>query len=180
MRKLLLLVPVLCVTVSLVAAQGGQKAADQKAAAPAAGMKIMTSWKCQAPNPPPTMVPVPDMANHMYGVDQFTCTATKGEIEGVKQKDGGGTEFTEARGTSVSGHGVFVETLANGDKVTYNYTFKGTMTADNKMQSGSNSWTIAGGTGKFKGMTGKGTCAGKGNPDGSANYECTGTYSMTK
>ena len=35
-------------------------------------------------------------------------------------------EFFEGMGTNAKGHGIFVETLANGDKVYLNYTFTGT------------------------------------------------------
>lgn len=118
-------------------------------------------------------------ANHAYGIDQVTCTATKGEIAGIKEKDGVATEFAEATGNASKGHGIFVETLANGDKVTVVYQFTGTMN-NNQFVSGSNTWTATGGAGKVKGMTGKGTCKAKGNPDGTADFDCTGTYSIPK
>ena len=43
---------------------------------------------------------------------------------------------------------IFVETLANGDKVTVTYQFMGTMNND-QLVSGTNTWTAAGGTGKL-------------------------------
>jgi hypothetical protein len=70
-----------------------------------------------------------------------------------------------------------METLENGDTITYNYTLAGTM-ANKMMQTGTNAWTMGSATGKMKGITGSGTCAAKGNPDGSANFECKGTYTM--
>ena len=48
------------------------------------------------------------------------------------------------------------------------------------LESGSNKWTVTGGTGQFKGMKGSGTCKGKGNPDGSADFTCTGAYTLAK
>ena len=48
------------------------------------------------------------------------------------------------------------------------------------MQSGSNKWQATGGTGKFKGINGSGTCTGTGNADGSTTWTCTGTYSLPK
>ena len=44
-----------------------------------------------------------------------------------------GTEFAEVTGNKSSGHGVFVETFANGDKATFTYQFTGAV-ADGKMQ----------------------------------------------
>jgi hypothetical protein len=97
----------------------------------------------------------------------------------VKEKEGTATEFAEAKGDASTGHGIFVETLANGDKAFVSYTFTGT-SKNNQMVSGTNKWTITGGTGVLKGAKGSGTCTAKGNPDGTANFECAGTYTLAK
>ena len=167
MRRLTTLAAALCLVAPVVAAPG-QTAAAQNT--------INVTWKCAPPNPMNSL-PVADKPNHAYAIDQATCTTTKGEIGGVKEKDGSATEFMEVTGNTSKGHGIFVETLTNGDKIFYSYTLTGT-TNNNVFQSGGNSWTITGGTGKFKGITGKGTCKGKGNPDGSADFDCTGTYAI--
>ena len=166
MRKLIVTVAICVGAAGLVWAQG------------AAATKLDTQWKCSAPNPV-NMIPVGDAPDHAYVIDQVKCVASKGEIAGVKEKDGMGTEFAEATGNNSKGHGIFVETLANGDKITYTYTFTG-VSKDNKMVSGTNSFKQSNGTGKFKGMTGSGTCKAKGNPDGSSTFDCTGTYVMGK
>jgi hypothetical protein len=175
MRRLLSISASLAVLASIaVYAQTGAKTAQ----APASASKLTASWKCPPPNPM-NSIPVGDDPGHAYVVDQGKCTATKGEIEGVKEAEGTATEFMEVKGSTGKGHGVFIESLANGDKITYSYDFTATM-ANNMPQGGSNKWTITGGTGKFKGIKGSGTCTGKGNPDGSANYDCAGTYTMAK
>ena len=138
----------------------------------ASAQAVNVTWKCTAQGTP-TALPVGDSPGHAYMLDQQHCTAVSGSIGGVKQKEGTATEFAEATGDNAKGHGVYVETLANGDKIHYTYTFTG-VSKDNKPVSGANSWTVVGGTGKFKGATGSGTCKGTGNPDGSANYTCTG------
>src|SRR6476646_5880263 len=107
---------------SLVLAAACLAVATTVAQTPASG-KIATSWKCAAPTA--NALPVGDAPNHMYVVEQIKCTATKGEIAGVKEKEGTATEFAEATGDTSTGHGVFVETLANGDKATVSYTFTG-------------------------------------------------------
>jgi len=122
-------------------------------------------------------IDVGDQPGHAYVVSQTKCAAAKGEIGGVQEKEGIGTEFHDVMGSNLSWHGIFVTTLAGGDKIHYSY--KGTGTAKGgQFVSGSNTWTIFGGTGKFKGAKGEGSCKGKGNPDGTATWDCTGTYNV--
>lgn len=140
--------------------------------------KIANEWKC----PKSAMrhsIEVGDQPNHAYSISQSKCTGTKGEIAGVKEKEGTGTDFGEVKGNTSSGHGVYVETMANGDKINYTYTGSSTM-KNGQMQSGSNQWQATNGTGKFKGIKARGTCKGTGNPDGSATWTCGGTYSLPK
>ena len=176
MQKLAVLAIAVIISATFVAAQTKPAPPAPKPAAAAAGNAMSVTWKCAAPNPV-NVIPVSDMPGHAYGVEQVSCTATSGDIAGVKHKDGIGVEFLEAKGDNTTGHGIFVETLANGDKITYSYQFKGTG-KDNKLVSGSDTWQATSGTGKFKGITAKGTCTAKGNPDGSADFSCKGTYEM--
>ena len=174
MRKLLSLLPVFVLVMSVAYAQG---------AAPAAGQTMVKGdvnavWKCSAPEGQ-TQLPVPGQANRAYSIFKGKCTAASGTINGVKEKDGMFVEFSDATATTAKGHGVFVETLVNGDTLTINYTTTGTM-KDNMMLSGGNTWTIASGTGALKGIKGTGGCKGKGNPDGSGEFTCTGTYTIAK
>ena len=176
MRRFLLIAASLIVLASIALyAQTAPKSAQTAAAA---GGKIASSWKCAPPNPS-NAIPVGDEPGHAYMIDQSKCTATKGEIEGLKEVEGTSTEFGEVTGNTVKGHGIFTESLANGDKITVTYDFTGTM-VNNMPSSGTDKWTVKNGTGKFKGMKGGGTCTGKWNPDGSANFECAGTYTLAK
>jgi hypothetical protein len=84
-------------------------------------------------------IPVTDEDNHVYSINLFKCTASKGEIAGGKKKEGTGTEFDDVNGSALKGHGVFVESLDNGDKLHINYQATGTM-KDGAMESGSNKW----------------------------------------
>ena len=107
------------------------------------------------------------------------CTAVKGELAGVKQQEGVGTEFHEITGSSDRFQGVYVETLANGDKITY--TYKGTATVSAAGSgTGGNTWSATSGTGKFKGIKASGTCKAVGNPDKTTSFDCSGTYSLPK
>jgi len=80
-------------------------------------------------------------------------------------------------GTLTSGRGVEWGTMANGDK--YFVRYEGTATAkEGAPPTISGTWSFTGGTGKLKGLTGKGTYKGKGNPDGSATLEVQGDHKL--
>lgn len=140
--------------------------------------KLASAWTCAAPNPMHAL-PVGDAPDHVYVVEQAKCTATKGEVGGIAEKEGTATELVDVRGDKATGHGVFMETLANGDTLHVTYTFEG-ISKNKILQSGTNTWTLTNGTGKFKGAKGAGKCGAKGNADGSVNFECHGTYTLAK
>ena len=152
--------------------------AQSQAAAAARSGKTASGWKCTAPSPAHAL-PVGDSPNHMYVVQQTKCTATKGEIGGVKEQEGTATEFADVVGDKITGHGVFVETLANGDKIHVTYDFQGA-SKDKVFQSGANRWTFVSGTGMMKGAKGSGTCKATGTPGGGIEFECAGTYTLAK
>jgi hypothetical protein len=162
MRKPLLLLGLVCLCATVALAQG----------------TVANGWACGKPAMGNSLE-VGDQPNHAYSIDQIKCTSTKGEIEGVKEKEGTGTEFAEITGDHSRGHGVFVETMANGDNIHFTYQTSGAI-KNGQTQSGPNQWQAAGGTGKFKGISGSGTCTGTGNADGSATWTCAGTYSLPK
>ena len=142
--------------------------------------KATSQWNCGKPSDAHS-IDVDDHANHTYAVTKTTCTATKGEVGGVKEKEGLGTQFNETMGNSTTWHGVFVVTAENGDKIYYHYSNSGKgMLKDGQFQSGGNKWSMMGGTGKFAALKGEGTCAGKGNADGTVTWNCTGTYTLAK
>jgi hypothetical protein len=164
MRNLLVVVCALCLSSSFSLAWGQGKTDSQ--------------WNCGKATEVHSL-DVSDEAGHAYVILKNTCTAAKGEIEGLKEKEGALTEFDDVNGNRFHGHGVFVETLDNGDKLYVNYEIRGTM--DNgQLTSASNMWNIANGTSKFKGAKGKGSCKGKANADGSATFDCMGEYTLAK
>jgi hypothetical protein len=162
MHKLLVAVCSMCLSASVVMAQG----------------KVDSQWNCGKPTAG-NSIDVGDQPGHAYAISQFNCTATKGEVEGVKEKDGVGTEFDDVKGNASRFHGVFVETLANGDKLYISYTGRAKL-EKGQVLSASNAWSTTNGTGKVKGAKGKGTCNGKGNPDGSSTFDCAGDYTLAK
>jgi hypothetical protein len=143
-----------------------------------AQVKSTVQWKCDKPAKHHS-IDVGDKPGHAYAIDQINCTATKGELDGVKQKSGVGTEFAEVNGDKVTGHGEFIETMANGEKNSYTYQFKGT-TKDGAFQAGTDTWKLRQGAGKLKGAKASGTCKGTGNPDQTVTWDCTGDYTLSK
>jgi hypothetical protein len=162
MRKLVLVPVLVCLCAGVALAQG----------------KMSNGWACGKPASAQN-IEIGDQPNHAYSIGQIKCTSTKGEIAGVREKEGSGTEFAEVTGNSSSGHGIFVETMANGDKI--HFTYQTTAAIKNgQMQSGTNKWQATSGTGKFKGIKASGTCTGTGNADGSTAWACNGTYTLPK
>ena len=150
----------LCVTLS--AAQG----------------KISSQWKCNQPSDQHSIA-VPDGENHNYALAQGKCTSEKGSMGEVKEQEGTYSEFDDTNTSTNQNHGVFVVTLANGDKVFYRYHGSQSL-KDGKMESATNKWTLEGGTGKYKAVKGEGGCKGKGNADGTSTWDCDGSYSGAK
>jgi hypothetical protein len=137
--------------------------------------KTTMSGKCAKPDVEQS-VPAGDQAGHAFMIAQGKCTAD-GKIGGAMGKEGVFSEHAEATGTHAKNWGVYVETFDNGDKVFYNY--QGTQTMkDNMLQTGTNKYQIAGGTGKMKGIKGSGGCKLTGASDGSVDYTCTSEYTL--
>jgi hypothetical protein len=161
MRKLFLVVWSLCMSASAMA-QG----------------KVDSQWNCGKATVGHSME-VGDQPGHAYAIGQYSCTAAKGELEGLKEKEGVLTQFDDVKETASQYRGVFVDTLANGEKVYVSY--EGATTIEKgEMQSFSDAWFITDGTGRFKGAKGKGTCKGKFNLDGSFTFACAGNYTLAK
>ncbi len=69
--------------------------------------------------------------------------------------------------------------MANGDKAYYRY--QGTaVLKDGMPQTEEGRWSLIRGTGKLKGVKGKGTYKGKAGADGTMTYEVEGEYELPK
>jgi hypothetical protein len=135
--------------------------------------KIESQWNCPKPSEQHS-IDVGDKPNHAYVVNKTTCTPAKSSLN---EKEGVGTQFMEIAGNWVSWHGIFVTTTDSGDKIFFHYANSGkAVMKDGQFVSGNDKWTVAGGTGKYASAKGEGTCAGKGDGNGGATWDCTGTY----
>jgi hypothetical protein len=119
-----------------------------------------------------------DAKGHAMGLSKSMCTWTKGfEIGGSTAKDGYSVAATEVNGNKATARGVHISTMASGDKA--HVRFQGTTTMkDGKPAEDKGTWSFTGGTGKLKGLKGKGTYDGKPEADGSMTYQIEGEYSL--
>jgi len=148
------------------------------AAAASAQTKVSGTAQCGKPDPQ-QVVPVGDRPDHMLGIAQFKCTYTKPmEIGGDKSKDGASTETSDISGNTARARGFHVATMESGDKVFFWYQGT-TTTKDGAPVEVKGNWGMNGGSGKMKGVKGKGTftCAPSG--DG-LSCEVEGEYQLAK
>lgn len=136
--------------------------------------KATTSGKCGKPDVEQS-IPAGDHEGHLFTLAQGKCE-TKGEVGGVKSKEGMFSEHRDISGSHVKAWGVYVETFDSGDKIFYTYQASGTMKAG--AFSGGNHYQANGGTGKMKGIKGSGTCKNTGTAEGGTDYACTGEYTL--
>jgi hypothetical protein len=97
----------------------------------------------------------------------------------TQAKENIGAGFDEITGNKSHNQGCVVNTWANGDK-SYVRTQSSATLKDGTIESADGTWSSTGGTGKLKGIKGKGTYEGKGAPDGSVTYDVQGEYELPK
>jgi hypothetical protein len=122
---------------------------------------------------------VGDRPNHSFLIDKGKCTWAKPiEIAGSQSKEYIGAESVEINGTKYHDNVYATITHANGDK---SYVHgQGTGILKDGAPEGEGTWTFTGGTGKLKGIKGKGTFKSKYAADGSGTVEVEGEYELPK
>ena len=147
------------------------------AAVATAQTKLSGVVNCKKPDPMQS-IDLDDAKGHMMTLGKSMCTWTKGfEVAGSSAKEGYSVASSEVNGNKATVRGVHITTLASGDKV--HVRFQGTGTSkDGKPESDTGTWSFTGGTGKAKGLKGKGTYDGKPQADGSTIYQIEGEYSL--
>jgi hypothetical protein len=148
------------------------------AAAASAQTKIMGTAQCGKPEPQ-YAIQVGDRPNHSFAISQSTCPYTKpSEIAGIQTKEFVTTSFTETSGSRATTRSYVDGSMANGDK--FYVRSQGSATAkEGGIESAEGTWSFVGGTGKLKGIKGKGTYKGKGGPEG-VTFEIEGEYELPK
>jgi hypothetical protein len=147
------------------------------ASAVGAQTKFSGTVTCAKPDPSYT-VEVGDMPGHAYGLDKSSCTwGADTLINGMKITADTGTGTSESTATRTTSSGSRMATMENGDKF-FASVHDSSPIKDGKPTDISGTFTINGGTGKLKGIKGKGTYKVTPNADGTASVAVTGEYTM--
>jgi len=133
--------------------------------------KTTMSGKCTKPDVQQS-IPAGNMEGHAFTLAQGKCTVS-GDVNGMAGKTGSYSEHGEVTPTRMRAWGVYTVTFDNGDKIYYEYQAMGSM-KNGVLETETNKYQIAGGTGKMKGLKGSGSCNLTGSGDGGADYSCTG------
>jgi hypothetical protein len=137
--------------------------------------RVDTKWHCPKLSAFHTLA-VGDAPNHSYTIIQGSCKSTASDAR-FPEDESDYTEFQEMLSASVSVHGRMNVTMKNGDKVYYSY--EGSFSTD-IAKPFSQRWKLESGTGRYKSISGNGTCSGMVHADGSGDMECVGMYSIGK
>jgi len=139
--------------------------------------KISGTYQCAKPDPQ-NVIPMGDRANHALEIEQVKCTWPKPmDIGGIQSKDGSSWDSAEIDGNAMQFSGFHMSNMSNGDQFFVSYRGTG-MSKDGKPVSSKGTWWFTGGSGKMKGIKGKGTFAGAPNPDGGMTFEVEGNYTL--
>jgi hypothetical protein len=147
--------------------------------APVAGAqtKISGSHKCDKAEVVGTSE-AGDKAGHTMSLIKRTCKwTTPMEMEGQKTTDGTSVAFADMTATRANETGTYVGNMDNGDKFFVSFHDSSTV-KDGKPGAAKGTWAYTGGTGKLKGITGKGTYTVKSNEDGTADVDVEGEYAI--
>ncbi len=138
--------------------------------------KLTGDGKCGKPDKQES-IDVGDHAGHALVLVKFSCTWTNPyDMAGLKSKDYTGTVTSDVSGGKGQERGYVVVTMDNGDKAFIRFTGIGT-TAKDGASAGEGTWSYTGGTGKLKGLTGKGTYKSSGNAEATEDH-VEGEYAL--
>jgi hypothetical protein len=119
-----------------------------------------------------------DEAGHTMTLEKTTCTwVAPFEMVGEKSKEGTFVAFSEQSSAYAATNGTYVGTMDSGDK--FYVRFRWTTLKDRDSANVKGDWTFTGGTGKLKGITGKGTYTATENEKG-GELNMEGEYSVPK
>jgi hypothetical protein len=158
----------LVLTVLLVAFAGSALAQTQISGTLKCGDKPGTEYT----------VEIGDHPNHVLMLSKGTCTWTAPlEIAGLKSTAYSFANVAEIDGPKAQERGYGVTTMDNGDKAYGHYQDTGTVTEGGKTITFEGTWSFTGGSGKLKGLKGKGTYKGS-FADGKTTDQIEGEYTL--
>lgn len=133
--------------------------------------------KADASQPP---VEVGDEAGHVLMSMKMSCSYSKPMvIAGLKSETLSVAELTEVTGPKFQDRGYSVTTMENGDKAYVHSQDTGIMKEGGAFTD-EGTWTFTGGTGKLKGIKGKGIYKSSGTTEGGEEIQTEGEYSLPR
>jgi hypothetical protein len=138
--------------------------------------KTVGDGKCGKPDQ--QTMDVGDRAGHALALVKGACTWTNPmEIAGLKTKDYTVVAVGDASGEKEQVRGYVVNTMDNGDKAFLRFTGSATVAKDGSGTE-EGTWSYTGGTGKLRGITGKGTYKSALSADGGWQDRVEGDYTL--
>jgi len=147
------------------------------ASAVGAQTKVTGKQQCSKPEVVGT-ADAGDRPGHSLSLAKGACTwGTPMEMAGGKSKDGSSVAFVETTSTRVTGTGTYVGNMEDGDKFFVSFRDSAAVKAGQPGEA-KGTWSYTGGTGKLKGITGKGTYTATNNADGTSVVDVEGEYAI--
>ena len=120
-------------------------------------------------------IEVPDRPGHALIISERKCTWSEPlKILNAHTKDGVAIHFTEKMEGELHMHGFEVDTLDDGEKLTFRSM--GEVLGEKGPATTKGRWSYMRGTGKYKGIKGGGTYEGKMDADGGLTLKLEGVY----
>jgi hypothetical protein len=142
--------------------------------------KISGTMQCDKPDPVYTLTRETGRSDHAFTISKSKCTWPKAtEIAGTQATASEITSFSDIRENRGWLRGVNMVTMASGDKAFSSSQGSATV-KEGTIQSAEGTWNYNGGTGKLRGIRGKGTYKIKAAPDGTRTIEVEGEYQLPK
>ena len=119
-----------------------------------------------------------DRTGHVLVVTQISCTwTTPMEMAGLKSKSYTVAASADSAGGHSQDRGYVVTIMDNGDKAYIRFQGTGA-TKEGGAHTGAGTWSYTGGTGKLKGLKGKGTYKGSGATADTTEDQVEGEYTL--
>ena len=127
---------------------------------------------------PQHVIEAGDRAGHVLVVMQVSCTwTTPMEMAGLKSKGYTVAASADSAGGHSQDRGYVVTVMDNGDKAYIRFQGTGT-SKEGGAHSSEGTWSYTGGTGKLKGLKGKGTYKGSGATADTTEDQVEGEYTL--
>ncbi len=149
------------------------------AASALAQTQISGTRKCGKADPAQTQtIEVGDQPGHVLVIEKGTCPmGVPFEMAGLKSTTFAAAESVDVTAAKFQTRGYGVITMDNGDKAYVRFQGSGTM-KNGTPDTGEGTWSYTGGTGKLKGVKGKGTWKSSNAPNGEGEDQLQGEYTL--